>query len=99
MEYPQTRVFHSKTSAITTVSPTNTILSQEKKFITKTNELEFSEKNLRILFEKNIALQSLDYLDDYTPDGEDQSFSQLSLSNLVDNSFFSNSNNELLYLY
>ena len=99
MEYPQTRVFHSKTSASTTASPTNTILSQEKKFITKTNELEFSEKNLRILFEKNIALQSLDYLDDYTPDGDDQSFSQLSLSNLVDNSFFSNSNNELLYLY
>ena len=99
MEYPQTRVFRSETSEITTASPKNTALSQPKKFIPKANELELSEKNLRILFDKNIALQSLDYLDDYTPDGEDQSFSQLSLTNLVENSFLSDSNNDLLYLY
>ena len=42
-----------------------------------------------MLFEKNIALETLDYLDYSLPENEDHDFSRLSSINYITNSFIS----------
>lgn len=96
MEYPHTRLFNSKIS-VSTTSPTNSTASsnQNNNLISNKNSPNYIEKSLQILFDKNIALENLDYLDYDNPDDEDQSFSQLVSTIIPDNSFLSNSDNEL----
>ena len=47
------------------------------------------EASLTMLFEKNIALETLDYLDYSLPEDEDHDFSLLSSINYITNSFIS----------
>ena len=100
MDYPQPRIFNSKMLAITSSSPTSLITApkEQKCFLKKQTKSKDFEMNLRILFDKNIALENLDYLDHYcSPDDENQSISLPSTTNIANKSFFSNSNSEVFY--
>ena len=100
MDYPQQRLFNSKISTTISSSPTSitTIPKEQKCFIKQQTKSKDFEMNLRILFDKNIALENLDYLDHYcSPDDDNQSISLPSTTNINNKSFFSNSSSEVFY--
>ena len=83
MDFTQTQTFSNRMFTFTQINS----FSKEK-------DGYIDEASLTMLFEKNIALETLDYLDYSLPDDEDNDFSRSSSINYISNSFISMSSNK-----